>query len=264
MRALDILEHFLSRSPWVNREHTVDRIIVGDPQLEADRCVVTWMASRQALERMVDRGIRLMICHEPTFWDHGNDRPTAETDSQAKLAFIKDHGITILRNHDCWDLWPEIGIPWAWAQHLGLPGRPAAGAGGYEHRYDIPARTFGEFARQVAARCAPLGEPRVQAVGNPETPITRIGIGTGCGCHIPNYVNMGCDCAVVCDDGSCYWAGIQRAADSGLPVLRVNHGTSEEPGMVTLTEYINTRLPGLRAEHLPHGACFTLVGDEKR
>jgi hypothetical protein len=30
--------------------------------------------------------------------------------------------------------------------------------------------------------------------------------------------------------------------------------------MVTLTEYINAHLPGLRAEHLPHGSTFRLVG----
>jgi len=39
----------------------------------------------------------------------------------------------------------------------------------------------------------------------------------------------------------------------------VNHGTSEEPGMATLTEYINANLAGLRAEHLPHGSTFRLV-----
>ncbi|OGV71726.1 MAG: hypothetical protein A3K19_12285 [Lentisphaerae bacterium RIFOXYB12_FULL_65_16] len=63
-------------------------------------------------------------------------------------------------------------------------------------------------------------------------------------------------------DGSCYWAGIQRAEDAGHPVIRVNHGTSEEPGMVALTEYINANLPGLHAEHLPHGSTFRLVGAE--
>jgi hypothetical protein len=82
----------------------------------------------------------------------------------------------------------------------------------------------------------------------------------GCACDIPTYRELGCDCSVVCDDGSCYWAGIQRAEDGGHPVIRVNHGTSEEPGMVTLTSYINERLDGLRAEHLPHGSTFRLVG----
>ena len=47
--------------------------------------------------------------------------------------------------------------------------------------------------------------------------------------------------------------------DIGHPVIRVNHGTSEEPGMVTLTRYINEHVPGLTAEHIPHGSSFRLV-----
>jgi hypothetical protein len=71
---------------------------------------------------------------------------------------------------------------------------------------------------------------------------------------------MECDCSIVCDDGSCYWEGIQRAEDGGHPVIRVNHGTSEEPGMVNLTKYINSHLTGLYAEHLSHGSTFQLIG----
>ncbi len=72
---------------------------------------------------------------------------------------------------------------------------------------------------------------------------------------------MGCQCSIVCDDGSRYWADIQWAADAGHAVIRVNHGTSEEPGMVTLTRYINETL-GLQAELLAHGSTFRLVGGE--
>ncbi len=71
----DILEHFLSRANWVDREHTVDRIIVGDPEKRVDRCLVTWMPSFAALRHMVGHEIELLVCHEPTFWDHLNDRP---------------------------------------------------------------------------------------------------------------------------------------------------------------------------------------------
>lgn len=72
---------------------------------------------------------------------------------------------------------------------------------------------------------------------------------------------MGCDCPIVCDDGSIYWKGIQGAEDFAHPVIRVNHGTSEEPGMVTLTRYISDHLR-LQAEHYPHGSTFRLVGGE--
>lgn len=265
MRAKDIIEHFLSRADWVDRTQTVDRVIVGDPEGEFDHCIVTWMPSMKALRYMVARGVRLLICHEPTFWNHRDECPVAdEPKSREKLTYIEEHGITIVRNHDCWDRWPEVGIPWAWARFLGLGDRPtAATTNGYQHRYDITPQPLEVFARQVAKRCAPLSERFVQVIGDMNQPVSKIGIGTGCGCDIPTSLQLGCDCSVVCDDGSCYWAGIQKAEDLGHAVIRVNHGTSEEPGMVTLARYINERLGGLQAEHLLHGSTFRLIGPEE-
>jgi putative NIF3 family GTP cyclohydrolase 1 type 2 len=262
MRVSDILEHFLSRADWVDRDTTVDRVIVGNPDADVDRCLVTWMPSFEVLRHMVDRDIRLLICHEPTFWNHWDKRPPVDdVKSFEKLAYIEDHDIVILRNHDCWDGWPGIGIPWAWASYLELGDRPQAiGPNGYQQRYDIQPMSLEALAQRVAARCTALGEPLIQVKGDLSQPVSRIGIGAGCICDIPTYWEMGCDCSIVCDDGSKYWAGIQHAADRGHPVIRVNHGTSEEPGMITLTRYINDHLEGLRAEHLPHGCAFKLVG----
>jgi len=260
MKAGEILEHFLSCAEWVDRRTTVDRIIAGDPETEVDRCLVTWISSFGALRETVNRGFRLLICHEPTFWNHRDDCANDDPRAQEKLRFVNDNGIVILRNHDCWDRWPDVGIPWAWARFLDLQGAPKViGAKGYQHRYDVNPVPLKVFARQVAKRCASIGEPLVQVTGNLSQPVSRIGIGTGCGCAIGTYQDMGCDCSVVCDDGSCYWADIQRAQDFSHPVIRVNHGTSEEPGMITMTDYITEHLEGVRAEHLPHGSTFRLV-----
>lgn len=262
MRISDILEHFLSRADWIDRETTCDRVIVGDPDIDVDRCIVTWMPNISALRHVAEQGVRLLICHEPTLWGHRDDRPAAEDpESGEKIAYAQDHGIVIVRNHDCWDRWPDVGIPWAWAQYLQLGDRPqAVNDDGYQHRYDIDPVPLEAFARRVAERCADIGEPSVQVTGDASQPVSRIGIGTGCGCQIATYQQIGCDCSVVCDDGTCYWADIQRAEDVGHPVIRVNHGTSEEPGMVTMTQYINDHIDGLHAEHLPHGSTFRLVG----
>ena len=263
MKACDILEHFLARSSWVTRGKTSDKVIMGDPGEDFDRCLVTWMPSMKALRQVAARGCRLLICHEPTFWHIRHDIAPEVDDGFGwdKAAFIRKHGITIIRIHDTWDRWPEVGIPWAWARFLGIgeKGPVAFGQDGYLHRYDIEPVPFGVFARQVAGRCAAIGEPSVQVVGDPDQMVSRIGSGTGCGCDIVLYRQMGCDCSILSDDGSCYWSGIQGAEDVGHPVIRVNHGTSEEPGMVTLTRYINENLPGLRAELLPHGCTFRLV-----
>jgi putative NIF3 family GTP cyclohydrolase 1 type 2 len=260
MKISAILQHFLNRSDWVNPQKTVDRVIAGDPTKDVDRCLVTWMPNMKALHYAVENGYELIICHEPTFWNHFDDIPEASPRTAEKLTFIQTHDLTIVRNHDCWDRWPEVGIPWAWAKFLAIEGRPVEfGQDGYQHRYDIEPTTLREFAKQIAAKCAPLGEPQVQVTGNLDQPISKIGIGTGCACDIETFLQMGCDCSVVCDDGSVYWANIQMAEDLGHPVIRGNHGTSEEPGMVTLTEYINANLP-IRAEHFPHGSTFQLVG----
>lgn len=262
MKVRDILEHFLAQAEWVDRNRTVDRVIVGDPETEADRCLVTWMPSGNALREAVARGIRLIICHEPTFWNHhDNLAETRFPGLQTKHDYILEHGLVVLRNHDCWDRWPELGIPWAWARFLGLGNRPAGvSPNRYQHRYDVEPMPLDALARRVAQRCAGLGEPFVQVTGNPSATVSRIGIGTGCCADLPTFRDMGCDCSIVCDDGSCYWSNIQWAEDLGHPVIRVNHGTSEEPGMATLTDYINNHLSGLRAEHLPHGSVFRLVG----
>jgi putative NIF3 family GTP cyclohydrolase 1 type 2 len=261
MKVKYILEHFLSRADWVNRETTVDRVIMGDAEAEVGSCLVTWMPSFRVLRHMVERDMRLLVCHEPTFWNHWDERPANDAGIQEKLNFIQDHELVILRNHDCWDRWPDVGIPWAWAGFLGLGSKPVTvGADGYQHRYDIDPVPLESFAYHVARRCASLGEPLVQVTGDVSRVVSRIGVGTGCGCDIPTFQQMNCDCSIVCDDGSVYWAGIQRAEECGHPVIRVNHGTSEEPGMVTLTEYMNTNFDGLYAEHLPHGSTFQLVG----
>jgi hypothetical protein len=173
MKPVDVLEHFLSRADWVDRAKTVDRIIVGDGEIDVDRCVVTWIPSMAALRAAV---------------------------------------------------------------------------------------ALDEFARRVAGKCASIGEPAVQVTGDARAVVSKIGIGTGCGCKIETYLELGCDCSVVCDDGSCYWGPIQRAEDIGHPVIRVNHGTSEEPGMIELTRYVNENIDGLSAELLPHGSTFRLVG----
>ncbi|HUV38272.1 MAG TPA: Nif3-like dinuclear metal center hexameric protein [Planctomycetota bacterium] len=261
MKAGELLERFLSRAPWVDRSETVDRIIVGDPDKEVDRCLVTWMPSFAALREAARRNIELIICHEPTFWDHWDKAPETKPRCAEKLRFIRDHGLVILRNHDCWDGWPEVGIPWTWAEFLGLEGKPAAeGPKGFQKRYDIKPVAFGAFAAEVARRTAAVGEPVIQTVGDPKKPVSKIGIGTGCYCNVFTYVEMGCDCCVVCDDGGWYWEGMQYAEDVGLPVIRVNHGTSEEAGMVSLTRYINEHVEGLTAEHLPQGCRYRAVG----
>ena len=263
MKAIDIHNHFISRADWVNPKRTVDKVLIGNPYKEIHRVLVTWISSFQAVRTAVKQHFDMVITHEPTFWIHENELGTMDTEGIGliKKKYIEENGLVILRCHDVWDRMPEIGIPWAWARFLGLGDTPAAiGGDGYQHRYDIKPVELDTLAKVITEKTAVIGEPYVQVIGDGDRLVSRVGIGTGCGCDIDIFRQIGCDVSIVCDDGTSYWSDICRATDDGYPIIRVNHGTSEEPGMVTLVEYINTNLPGVKAQHYPHGACFRLVG----
>ncbi|MHC4915466.1 MAG: Nif3-like dinuclear metal center hexameric protein [Planctomycetota bacterium] len=261
MRAAEIPKHFVSKSPWVDPEATVDRVVIGDPESEHARCLVCWTPGMAALREASARDVRLVVCHEPAFYEHWDREPDATPDGKRKREFIEADGLTVVRIHDSWDRWPELGIPWAWARFLGLGESPAAtGARSALHRYDVAPSKLGEFARALADRTAVIGQPLVEVVGDADETVSKIGIGTGCICDIWTFLEMGCDCCVLTDDGSAYWKQVQYARDAGVPVICVNHATAEEPGMVTLARYINENLEGLEAEHLSQGCRYRVVG----
>jgi len=257
MTARELLAYFLSKSDWVDSRNTVDRIIVGDPDEDFERCAVTWIPGLRELEAALADGRRFVVTHEPTFYDH-HDRVAGDA-AEAKRAFLERNGFVILRIHDCWDRWPATGIPFAWARFLGLPETPdVVGGDGYLHGYDLPPTRFGDLAEGFARRLAALGEPRVQVFGDLGRSVRRIGIGTGCACDFDEYRRMGCDSGVFTDDGAWYWGPLQKAIDLDFPGLRVNHGTSEEPGTATLAEHVGSL--GLDARFIPHGCSFRLIG----
>jgi putative NIF3 family GTP cyclohydrolase 1 type 2 len=259
MKVGDILEHFLSRAHWVDRSNTVDRVIVGDPDLDVERCRVAWIPSLTAIKATARQGVKLLICHEPTFWNHPDATSHNPTGLNEKLSYIRDHEMTILRLHDTWDRWPEIGVPSAWAGFLGLANKAGSSNGGYQLRYDITRTSFEQFAKSVASRTASMGQKMVETSGDPKVAVSRIGVGTGCMTDAATFLQMGCDCFILCDDGISYWQDVQYARDQNIPTITVNHGTCEEPGMVTLTDYINRKVEGLRARHLTQGCRFRLV-----
>lgn len=269
MKAEEILNNFLSAADWVDRTNTVDKIILGDPEKDIRSALVTLYPDLKAVKFAIENGFDLLITHEPTFWSHAGEVESMicwkDTSPKKKAGLLKkklieDSSLVILRNHDVWDRMPEIGIPWAWAEFLGFKGKPdAIGAVGYQHRYDIEPVALDVFARSVARRTAVLGEPGVQVVGGSERKISRVGVGTGCACGLEEFLKMGCDVAIVSDDGCCYWRDIKWAMDIDFPIIRVNHATSEEPGMAKLTDYINKNFQGLKAVHLPHRCNIRMV-----
>jgi putative NIF3 family GTP cyclohydrolase 1 type 2 len=246
---------------WMDLENTVDTFKSGSPDVEIKGIAVSWMSTRAALARASDLGANVFITHEPTYYNHTDDpqsRLFGLKQVRDKRDYVRRSGLTIIRCHDLWDQYPGIGIPDAWGSVLGL-GEAIEGEG-YFRIYDVAGRTAGAVAQQVAVRTAVFGQEAVQLIGNPEQLVTRVAIGTGAITPLLLYVSdYDVDLAICTDDGFTYWQDAAYASDAGLPVIVVNHATSEEPGMQCLAAHLRAQFPDVPLHFIPHGCVYQLV-----
>jgi len=265
--ALDIRDYLIANSPWVDPERTVDTVKIGDPSRAVDKAGVCWYASIETIRAAHEARCALLICHEPTFWEH--DAPETlwrdKAPGAAKREFLEQTGMVILRAHDTWDQWPEVGIRDSWAAFLGLGKRVYASADhNYHAIHEAPEQTLRQFARYVAARIAPLGEDSVRVMGAPDRLVRRVAVGVGCAGPDKECVEAGADVCIVCYDGASYWAVRERLHEMGAAVIAVEHGTSEMPGIENLARHLAQRFPRVTFHYLAeHPRPWTVrAGDE--
>jgi hypothetical protein len=58
MKVKDILHHFLECADWVDPDRTDDRVIIGDQDINVDRCMVT-------LTDYINRNLEIKADHFP-------------------------------------------------------------------------------------------------------------------------------------------------------------------------------------------------------
>ena len=241
-------------------ERTVDRVIYGDPRVQVKGIAVAWMPYRETIVEAARRGANVLVVHEPTFYDHWDLQGDFQSDEQteAKKQLIDSLGVTIVRCHDVWDVVPDMGIPFAWGAFLEL-GRPVT-VDRYYHMCEVPEQTALAFARHVASKTAELGQPSAGFYGDPDRVVRKIGIGTSCGSDPFALYALGADLAIAVDDIVRAWVAGEWCRDSGRPLVVVNHGVSEEPGMAALAGYLAATFPGLPVTHIRQRCSFVSVG----
>lgn len=254
--ANDIRQYLLKNSPWVPLDRTVDTVKAGDPTQPVKKAGVSWFSSIGDIRAAIRAGCDLLIVHEPTFWEHSapEKKWRDRGPGAAKSKILAESGLVILRAHDSWDNWPEIGIRDAWAKYLGFTKRLCEGTSLRWHAvYEIPKTTLADFAQQVADRIGPLGEDSVQVIGDPKQKVCRPAVGVGCGVPDQEMVDFGADVLVMCYDGAPYWNVRERLAEMGVGIVTVEHGTSEMPGLMSLRDHLAQQFPAVEflwiAEH---------------
>jgi len=279
MKAKDLHEHMKRIGSWVNWEHTVDQFLAGNPDSEVKGIAVSWMPTFPNLKRALDAGCNLFVTHEPLYAVSINDQGKViggtpfidpHMNRIRERIFDKDHvwvkkqrwleetGMIVYRCHDFWDDFPEIGIHGAWADWIGLSGEPVETRRFYEvHEFD--EMTVEDLAKKILKCVRPLGQEAVHIVGDLKKRVSRIAIGTGAITDYREMHNMHADVILLTDDGTRLWESGQWAIDSDTPLIIVNHSTSEEPGMITLSRYIQKAFPDVPVIHIPVGCIYKTI-----
>jgi putative NIF3 family GTP cyclohydrolase 1 type 2 len=260
VRASDIRDHLLKLGPWVNPDDTVDTFKAGDPNTVVKKVAVAWMPYVWTIQKALDEGCNLLVCHEPTYYNHGDkDGGIFKTEvARSKKELITSSGLVIYRCHDVWDRVEGVGIPSAWGEFLGF--NNLADRTTFCHLYEIPETTAGELARAVAGKVKPLGHEAVQFIGPADKKVRRVAIGTGA---ITPFREMAgrlkADLAICTDDGFTLWSDGTMAIDMGYPVILVNHACSEEPGVRRLAEALAKAFPAVPVMPIAQQCMFRTI-----
>lgn len=233
-------------------------MIYGDPAQQVAAVATCFMPYSETIEQAHAIGANVMVVHEPTFYEHldlDGVPPVPGDAVAAKRALLDRTGITIIRCHDVWD-WHHLseGTFASWARFLGLE---LTRTGADLYLCDVTPQKAIDFAQHVACRVRELGQGTVRFYGDAERKIWRVRTWG----DVFRRDADGGDLVITYDDHSNIraWIGSEWARDTGAPVVVVNHGVLEEPGVASMTAHLQRAFPAVKFTHLKQGCVYREV-----
>jgi len=270
MSVSELQKFLVSLTPL--KAKTVDRIIIGDPSAKIKKVGTCWMPYHETCRKAIESGVNVLVTHEPTFYTHwdldekgdfyaGSDfTKKAYTEQvEKKKKWINDNGLVIIRNHDTMDALKDVGIPFSFGKFLGFGNTEIIASRTYYNVYRTKKQSASAFAGTIAAKLKELGQPGVAFYGDPDYPVSSVGIGTGCICDPMEFADLQPDIFIAIDDSVRTWTQTTFARDTGKPLIVINHGTSEEMGMRMLNTIIKNKFPFLETVHFNQGCTYKWI-----
>jgi putative NIF3 family GTP cyclohydrolase 1 type 2 len=254
-------------------EPSVDRIVIGNPDMDVSRIGTAWMPYWETLKQAHAAGVNVMVVHEPAFythwdldadkWDYYDAPPPARenyfTLRDQKKRWLEEQKIAIIRCHDVLDKIPEWGIPFAFGKALGFENKDIIRSKTYYNVYGIKTKPAIEVARAIAAKLKLLDQPGIAFYGDKNYPVSSVGLGTGCISDPLDYAELAPDLYIAIDDSVRTWTQTTFAIDSGKPLVVVNHGTSEEAGVRALNAHLKEIYKEYEVIHFNEGCTYRWI-----
>ena len=267
----ELIEEIIEKSgsPRFEYDKTCDHLMIGDPEMEVNGIVTTFMATVDVIRKAKELGANMIITHEPT-WFTGPDKEDWLTDDPVYLAkkkMIEDMGIAIWRFHDHMHAGTEDGIYRGFDEEFGWEKYREKEGRGFGASYEIPETTLEGLAQFFKDK---LQMDVIQLVGNPEMKVKRVGVlvgGGSLGLGVENmpmiYMKEKNIDVCVCGDIT-EWtlsAYVRDAAQLGLDkgMIVLGHERSEECGMKHLPKWLKSITKDIPVTFVDAGEPFTYL-----
>ncbi len=239
---------------------TVDTVKAGDASQPLLGVTTTFMATVPVIRKAVELGANLILTHEPTYFNHRDDREFLEKDDvfQAKSRLIEESGVVVARLHD----YPHgmaraerdpsqdpfmVGLveEMGWEQNS----EPS-----YPYRCTIEPKSLSDLAQEFKEK---LALANVRVAGDLDLVCSRVLLllgASGINVHANALQHFSADVVVT---GECpEWETFSYMADAkalgiSRALIAIGHQPSEEPGMRRLTAWLRERFPEISVTHIP-------------
>lgn len=242
MKLEDLRNYLISRSGMPLKKD--EGILFGDPNIEIERILVTWMATLEAIKEAKKNSCNCILCHEALFYPYIVPEGIGDTLSwkvnRRRLELLAQNNIAVFRAHGTLD-YLLVTEYFGKACKLGEP----IIRDGIAYIYEIEHITLKKFAENVRAS---LGLTHLRIVGNPENNVSRIGIavgGMGLSVNISFWETLLKHNVDTVLTGETDEYAIRYALDSGISVVETTHPDSENPGLKHFTKELERDFPGI-------------------
>lgn len=235
----------------------VDTLKAGDPDTPVTGIATTFMDTYAVLQKAVASGKNLIITHEPTFYDHPDDKTWADDPVyQQKLRYIEEHHLVVWRFHDTWHLREPDGILEGVVEEFGWKGYQNKDN---PHRFTLAPTTVAAIAEQLRAK---TGAARIRIVGDPNLRVTGVALLPGASGEEKQVKALEEDSVQLLVAGEAReWETVPYVQDAAAEgrrkaLILLGHEVSEEAGMKECARWVKTLFPGVPVEFIPTGEPF--------
>lgn len=255
-----IMDIILKEVPGAPFKETVDTFKSGSGDQQVTGIVTTMFPTIDIIQKTAGLGANFIIAHEPSFYNHTDDRNYVKENSvlQKKLELLHQHGIAVWRFHDYWHSVKPDGIQQGVLRKTGWLQYAKEDAVNFK----IPRQSLKEIVSHLKSS---LGISEVRVIGDPSQSCSAVSLLPGAWGgerqietaekHQPDVLI----CGEVHEWETAEYVRDRRSFGLSTALIILGHAQSEEPGMEYLVDWLGPKIPGIKITHLESGNPFRFM-----